>query len=58
MRNNIRQSFFKYSEDLLKYQYHEQISEEVRRQITKTEPRDEEMDEPPPHVMDELMQAI
>lgn len=44
--------------DLLKYQYHEQISEEVRRQITKTEPRDEEMDEPPPHVMDELMQAI
>merc|ERR1711990_807807 len=43
--------------DLLKYQTHAQICEEVRRQITKTEPRDEEMDEPPPHVMDEMMQA-
>ena len=48
----------KLEKELLKHQYHPQISEEVRRQITKTDPRDVEMSEPPPRIVEEMMQAI
>jgi len=44
--------------ELLKHQYHPEISEEVRRQIVRTEPRDDEMEEPPAHIMEEMMNAI
>ena len=44
--------------DLIKHQNHGQISDEIRRQIERTAPRDEEMDEPPAHIMEEMMNAV
>ena len=43
--------------DLLKHQVHAQIGEECRRQLMRTAPRDEEMAEPPAHVLEEMLTA-
>jgi len=43
--------------DLLKHQAHAQIGEECRRQLMRTAPRDEEMAEPPAHVLEEMLTA-
>ena len=43
--------------DLTKHQNHTKITPEIIRQIQRTKPRDIEMDEPPAHIMEEMMNA-
>ncbi|CAG5111657.1 Oidioi.mRNA.OKI2018_I69.chr2.g5938.t1.cds [Oikopleura dioica] len=43
--------------ELTKFQNHPKIVNEIRHQIQRTEPRDIEMEQPPEHILEEMMMA-
>lgn len=43
--------------EITKYQNHKTITPEIRKQISRTDPRDVEMAEPPARIMEEMMNA-
>jgi essential nuclear protein 1 len=43
--------------ELTKFQNHPKIVNDIRHQIQRTEARDVEMDQPPEHILEEMMMA-